>query len=126
MKRYAARIALLLGSIGLSLAGNLIAFISALAGSERAWPVAVANDQTLNAALVGRPGAEDETISSRAAKARRAGRRWGCILCRWLDHIDPGHCERNIETDEGDAVSPAGTTGQPARPRMSRPSSSHT
>ena len=39
--------------------------------------VAVAIDQLLNA-LFG--GDEDETISSRAEKARRKGRRWGCVL----------------------------------------------
>lgn len=33
-----------------------------------------------------------ETISSRAGRARASGRTWGCILCRWLDDIDHGHC----------------------------------
>ena len=60
----------------------------------------VANDQALNAALDGSPGSEDETVSSRAGKAARTGRRWGCVLCRLIDKIDPGHCERNIEEDE--------------------------
>lgn len=101
MKSYFARLALLLGSILMSLAGNAVALISALLGSRRAWPVAVANDQALNAALVGKPGSEDETVSSRAGKAARAGKRWGCILCRLLDAVDPGHCDRNIEVDEG-------------------------
>ena len=86
------------------MAGNLIALLAALVGSSRSWPVAVANDQTLNAALVGRPGSEDETISSRAGKARRAGKRWGCILCRLLDKIDLHHCEKNIENDEGEKL----------------------
>ncbi|MCW5319622.1 hypothetical protein D5039_00030 [Verminephrobacter aporrectodeae subsp. tuberculatae] len=61
----------------------------------------MANDQALNAALVGRAGSEDETVSSRAAKAAGRGRRWGCLVCRLLDRIDPGHCARNVETDEG-------------------------
>lgn len=64
----------------------------------RAWRLAVAHDQLFNATT---NGDEDETVSSRAAKARRAGRRWGCVLCRLLDRIDPGHCDRSIETDEG-------------------------
>lgn len=102
MKTYVARLLLVCGSVGMSAAGNLIALLAALAGSDRAWPVAVANDQTLNAALVGRPGSEDETISSRAGKARRTGRRWGCLLCRLLDKIDPRHCEKSIEPDEGE------------------------
>ena len=102
MKSYCARIGLLFGSMLMALAGNLIALGAAIIGSNRAWPVAVANDQALNAALVGVAGSEDETVSSRAGKAARKGKRWGCILCRLLDKIDPGHCARNIERDEGE------------------------
>lgn len=101
MKSYCARIGLLFGSMLMALAGNLIALGAAVIGSNRAWPVAVANDQALNAALVGVAGSEDETVSSRAGKAASKGKRWGCILCRLLDKIDPGHCARNIERDEG-------------------------
>lgn len=68
-----------------------------LFGSKRAWRLAVAHDQLANAAFGGN---EDETISSRAGKAARAGERWGCVLCKWLDRLDPGHCERSIEVDE--------------------------
>lgn len=68
------------------------------ANPARAWRMAVAHDQLANAAA---NGDEDETISSRAGKARRAGRRWGCLLCWLLDRIDPQHCDRNIEEDEG-------------------------
>ena len=101
MKRYLARLGLLAGSMLMGLAGNIVALGAALLDSDRAWPVAVANDQVLNAALVGRSGSEDETISSRAGKAAQSGRRWGCILCRVLDWFDPGHCARNIEADVG-------------------------
>jgi hypothetical protein len=62
------------------------------------WNVLIAVDQFGNALGGGDP---DETISSRAAKAQRVGKRWGCVLCRWLDKIDPNHCEKSIETDEG-------------------------
>lgn len=75
---------------------------SVLASPPRAWKLSVAFDQLANA---GANGDEDETISSRAAKARRAGRRWGCLLCGLLDRIDPDHCEKNIEHDEGKALS---------------------
>lgn len=113
MKRYCTRIGLLLGSILMTLAGNLIALGAAILGSNRAWPVAVANDQVLNAAMVGRAGSEDETVSSRAGKAARKGKRWGCLLCRLLDKIDPGHCEKHIEHDEGEpAVSRAPTSAR--------------
>ncbi|MDR2882091.1 MAG: hypothetical protein LBV29_09390 [Azoarcus sp.] len=101
MKTYFIRLGLWAGSFLLALLANLIAFGAALAGSNRAAPVTVANDQALNAALRGRQGSEDETISSRAGKAARRGRWWGCVLCGVLDWFDPGHCERNIEHDEG-------------------------
>lgn len=101
MKQRAILLLVLGGSMILALLGNLAGLAAALAGSNRAWRVAVSNDQTANAAT---GGSEDETISSRAAKAARAGRRWGCVLCRLLDAIDPGHCERNIEPDEGDTA----------------------
>lgn len=123
MKQRAILLLVLGGSMILALLGNLAGLAAALAGSNRAWRVAVSNDQTANA---GAGGSEDETISSRAGKAARAGRRWGCILCRWLDAIDPGHCERHIEHDEGAAVSVAATSVQSARTRQSQPSSSHT
>lgn len=66
--------------------------------------VLVALDETGNAMMGGDP---EETISSRAAKARNAGRRWGCLLCRLLDKLDPGHCDKFIQPNEGsDAVIP--------------------
>lgn len=58
----------------------------------------IAIDQFSNAVMGGDP---DETISSRAAKAAQRGKRWGCVLCRWLDRIDRGHCNKSIEPDEG-------------------------
>lgn len=61
---------------------------------RRAWTLAVAYDQLANAAFGGH---EDETISSRAGRARRQGKRWACLLCRLLDAIDPYHCDRSIE-----------------------------
>lgn len=62
--------------------------------------VLVALDQLGNAIL---NGDEDETISSRAAKAARLAKPWGISLCWFLDLLDPGHCERVIECDEGDS-----------------------
>ena len=62
---------------------------------NRAWKLVISQDQNANAAF---NGSEDETISSRAARARAAGRRWGCVLCRLLDAIDPDHCEKSVGT----------------------------
>ena len=60
---------------------------------QRAWVLAIAHDQLANAAANGDP---DETISSRANRARSEGRRWGCVLCKLLDFADPpDHCKRS-------------------------------
>lgn len=53
----------------------------------------VALDQVLNALL---GGYADETISYRSAKAREQGQRWGCVLCKALDKIDPDHCAKTV------------------------------
>jgi len=65
------------------------------------WNIFVALDQLANALLGGFP---DETISSRAAKAQRSGKLWGCVLCRLLHLIDSDHCEKHIELDEGHPI----------------------
>lgn len=62
---------------------------------DRAWILAIAHDQLANAAANGNP---DETISSRANRARAEGRSWGCRLCKLLDYIDPKHCQRSAGT----------------------------
>lgn len=62
------------------------------------WNLLLSLDQLLNTIMGGDP---DETISSRAAKLSRKGERWACILCKILHKLDPDHCEKNIETDEG-------------------------
>ena len=54
-------------------------------------------------------GSPNETISERAAKARNAGREWGCVLCRFLDWINPGHCDNALTSTIGDdAIIPDG------------------
>lgn len=60
--------------------------------------VLISIDQLGNALLRGDP---DETISSRAAKAEVRGKRWGCLLCKFLDKLDPDHCKKSLELDEG-------------------------
>jgi hypothetical protein len=58
----------------------------------------VASDQLLNVIF---GGDEDETISSRIAKDHRRGRKFACVLCQILHWIDPHHCEKSLERDEG-------------------------
>ena len=62
---------------------------------RRFWRVMLAHDQAANAAF---GGSEDETISSRAGRAARRGDRWGCVLCKLLDRLDRGHCDKSIGT----------------------------
>lgn len=66
------------------------------------WRIAVALDQLANVVLF--LGDPDETLSSRAEKARRRGKRWGCVLCALLDRLDPDHCRKSLEPDEGAAA----------------------
>ena len=59
----------------------------------------------LNAVLrptAARFGHPDETLSSVLGKNVEAGACVGCrLICRLLHRIDPGHCEKSIERDEG-------------------------
>lgn len=54
--------------------------------------IAIGFDQLGNVALNGHP---DETISSRAARARDENKRWACVLCRVLDWIEKDHCNKS-------------------------------
>ncbi len=63
------------------------------------WNILVAFDQFWNAILAGDP---DETISSRAGKAKREDKKWACILCRFLDIFDESHCREAVNEDDGD------------------------
>lgn len=63
---------------------------------RRVW---LALDQLGNVVIF--RGDEDETISSNAAKANIRGEFWGRALCMLLNWLDPGHCPRAIEPDEG-------------------------
>ena len=59
------------------------------------WNLLIWLDQGLNVIFLA--GCPDETVSSRASKAARKGKRWGCVLCRLLDVFDTNHCEKSIE-----------------------------
>lgn len=62
------------------------------------WNILIAIDQLANA-LIG--GDHDETISSRAHKGKSRYICWA-ILCWFLEKIDPNHCQRVVECDEGE------------------------
>lgn len=62
---------------------------------QKAWMMASAHDQLANAATNGRP---NETISSRANRARLEGRLWGCRLCAILNWFDQDHCRKSAVT----------------------------
>lgn len=67
---------------------------------------AVLLDQAANTVAGGSP---NETISERAAKARVDDRIWGCVLCKVLGWLNPGHCDRALASTIGDdAVIPDG------------------
>jgi hypothetical protein len=68
---------------------------SIITNPGKAFDIAVALDRAGNAAA---NGANAETISSRANRARAEGRRWGCILCRFLDWIRANHCADSAGT----------------------------
>lgn len=59
-----------------------------------AWNILLAYDRLGNAA------ANDqtvETMSKRAALARNAGKRWGCVMCKFLDWFQADHCDKALE-----------------------------
>jgi len=68
---------------------------SIITNPDKAFDIAVALDRAGNVAA---NGANTETISSRANRARAEGRRWGCILCRFLDWIRANHCADSAGT----------------------------
>jgi hypothetical protein len=92
MKRITLIVFLLLGFVAyiFSVARMVWAIIW---GSDQADHIALSYDQLGNVVF---NGSEDETISSRAGLAAIKGRRWACILCRFLDWFQKDHCEKSI------------------------------
>ena len=45
----------------------------------------------------GEPG---DTISLRAAVARNENKRWGCVLCKFLNIFQADHCGKTILADD--------------------------
>ncbi len=68
------------------------------------WNLLIAIDQLANTVLFGDP---DETISSRLGKWLDLPKnKWrykvARVICKLLRKIDNKHCQKAIETDEGD------------------------
>lgn len=93
MMRIVAGLVVILAALVADVISSLWMVLALFGDSRRGarwWRVAKAKDQVFNAAT---GGSEDETLSSRAARARDRGERWGCVLCKLLDRIDPRHCD---------------------------------
>lgn len=104
MKPIAARLILLAMAPFVLLAAivALIGYVVAVViAPKAAFNTALSLDQAANAAGHGDP---DESISSRAGKAKLNGKRWACVLCKLLDWIVPNHCSGAIELDEGNSI----------------------
>ncbi len=66
------------------------AVLAIIAGNtDQAMEIAKGYDLLGNTATNGKAGVY---ISTRANAARAQGKRWGCLLCRFLDWIKKDHC----------------------------------
>lgn len=66
----------------------------AFADTDKAWTIAYQIDELGN---VSANGEENTTISARAARARNAGRPWGCVLCKLLNWFQKDHCDKALQ-----------------------------
>lgn len=74
---------------------TVLRYLTCLFGNtQKAWHIALLIDETVNVDVNGRV---NESISRRAAQAQVAGRKWGCLLCKFLDTIQPNHCEDTLK-----------------------------
>lgn len=64
----------------------------AITGSPRYLRILVGLDCATSATF---GGDGHTTISRRAYLAEKAGKRWGCVLCKILDRIQENHCENS-------------------------------
>ncbi|WP_166656091.1 hypothetical protein [Paraburkholderia sp. BL10I2N1] len=91
--------------IGLWYFAGALVFLYRPNGDGWLHSVAYSFDCLCNASAFGDPR---ETISSRAGKARAAGRGWGCVLCAflgWVATLIAGkpvdHCAESVVADAG-------------------------
>ncbi len=67
--------------------------IAVLFGSDRAYRMSLAYDRLANAFF---GGSDKETISSRAGRGTNEGVSGWCFLCRALDLVERGHCQKSL------------------------------
>jgi hypothetical protein len=71
----------------------MLRYIATIATNpQKAMRIAIGHDQLANVAFNGH---EDETISSRAYRAMKEKRTWGCVLCKFLDVLEKDHCKKS-------------------------------
>lgn len=92
MKQRLALLAIWFICLVVSLISSLWMLASIVAGSPRAWQLALGYDRLGNIAT---GGSGKETVSSRANRGRSEGAKGWCILCRLLDYIDNDHCRKS-------------------------------
>jgi hypothetical protein len=89
MKRLA--LLLLLPLLILGCAWSMWRYLwSVVTNPAKAWNIAYLVDELANVGANGKP---NTTISARSARARNAGRRWGCVLCKVLNWFQANHCD---------------------------------
>jgi hypothetical protein len=60
----------------------------------------LAIDQVQNVALFN--GSQTETVSHHAARAWRDGKKWGCVVCRFLSIVvERNHCAKQLDPNSG-------------------------
>jgi hypothetical protein len=80
-------------SVPLALLVALRLLWATLTAPARAWLIVIAYDDLWNVVSNGDLG---QTISYRAATAMVEDKKWGCVLCKWLDEVQQGHCEKAL------------------------------
>ncbi|MDE2469172.1 MAG: hypothetical protein KGL35_10645 [Bradyrhizobium sp.] len=101
MKRLG--LALIFPIIALGLLFTALRYLTCIfTNPEKGWHIAYMVDEACNVDANGRV---NWTISARAANARNRGQAWGCILCRILGWIQPGHCDTALK-DEAATILP--------------------
>ncbi len=68
--------------------GQYLLFIAT--NPDKGFAIARDIDVTTSTALNGKG---ETTISARTARARNAGKTWGCVMCKFYALFQPDHCD---------------------------------